>query len=135
MPDRLRELLGGPPDLVLSDMAPNTTGHSATDHIRIVALAELALHFRHGRAGARAAVLLVRSSRVGPSAQLAGTDETGLRDGAPCQTARESEGFERALCAGYGVSRATVKAGEASPLDPIKGGASEILSIEGGQGL
>jgi 23S rRNA (uridine2552-2'-O)-methyltransferase len=45
MPDKLRELLGGPPDLVLSDMAPNTTGHSATDHIRIVALAELALHF------------------------------------------------------------------------------------------
>jgi len=45
MPDKLREMLGGPPDLVLSDMAPNTTGHSATDHIRIVALAELALHF------------------------------------------------------------------------------------------
>jgi 23S rRNA (uridine2552-2'-O)-methyltransferase len=45
MPEKLREMLGGPPDLVLSDMAPNTTGHSATDHIRIVALAELALHF------------------------------------------------------------------------------------------
>jgi 23S rRNA (uridine2552-2'-O)-methyltransferase len=45
MPDRLRELLGGPADLVLSDMAPNTTGHAATDHIRIVALAELALDF------------------------------------------------------------------------------------------
>ncbi len=37
------ERLGGAADLVLSDMAPNTTGHSATDHIRIVALAELAL--------------------------------------------------------------------------------------------
>ncbi len=34
--------LGGPPDLVLSDMAPNTTGHAATDHLRIVALAEAA---------------------------------------------------------------------------------------------
>ena len=44
MPDRLIALLGGPPDLVLSDMAPNTTGHGATDHVRIVALAELALH-------------------------------------------------------------------------------------------
>ena len=43
MPARLAELLGGAPDLVLSDMAPNTTGHAATDHIRIVALAELAL--------------------------------------------------------------------------------------------
>ncbi len=42
-PARLRALLGGPADLVLSDIAPNTTGHAATDHIRIVALAELAL--------------------------------------------------------------------------------------------
>ena len=40
--DELRRALGGAPDLVLSDMAPNTTGHAATDHIRIVALAELA---------------------------------------------------------------------------------------------
>jgi len=45
MPDRLREALGGPADMVLSDMAPNTTGHAATDHVRIVALAELALDF------------------------------------------------------------------------------------------
>jgi 23S rRNA (uridine2552-2'-O)-methyltransferase len=37
--------LDGPADLVLSDMAPNTTGHGATDHLRIIALAELALDF------------------------------------------------------------------------------------------
>ena len=37
--------LAGPADVVLSDMAPNTTGHAATDHLRIMALAELALHF------------------------------------------------------------------------------------------
>ncbi len=45
MPGRLRAELGGPADLVMSDMAPNTTGHTATDHIRIIALAELALDF------------------------------------------------------------------------------------------
>ncbi|POF64118.1 rRNA methyltransferase [Novacetimonas maltaceti] len=45
MPDRLRELLDGPPDLVMSDMAPNTTGHAPTDHLRIIGLAELALDF------------------------------------------------------------------------------------------
>jgi 23S rRNA (uridine2552-2'-O)-methyltransferase len=39
----LLALLGGKPDLVLSDMAPNTTGHTGTDHIRIMALAELTL--------------------------------------------------------------------------------------------
>ena len=32
--------LGGPADVVLSDMAPAATGHAATDHLRIVALAE-----------------------------------------------------------------------------------------------
>jgi 23S rRNA (uridine2552-2'-O)-methyltransferase len=45
MDERLKTLLGGPADLVLSDMAPNTTGHVATDHIRIMALADMALAF------------------------------------------------------------------------------------------
>jgi 23S rRNA (uridine2552-2'-O)-methyltransferase len=38
----VKEVLGGPADLVLSDMAPPATGHAQTDHLRIVALAELA---------------------------------------------------------------------------------------------
>jgi 23S rRNA (uridine2552-2'-O)-methyltransferase len=42
---RVEALLGGQADLVLSDMAPNTTGHGATDHLRIMSLAELALDF------------------------------------------------------------------------------------------
>jgi 23S rRNA (uridine2552-2'-O)-methyltransferase len=45
MPEQLTQALGGTADLVLSDMAPNTTGHAATDHIRIVALAEMAVDF------------------------------------------------------------------------------------------
>ena len=45
MPERLAEMLGGKVDLVLSDMAPNTTGHGATDHLRIMALADMALAF------------------------------------------------------------------------------------------
>ncbi len=44
-PERLKELLGGPADLVLSDMAPNTTGHKSTDHIRIMAVVEAAYYF------------------------------------------------------------------------------------------
>ena len=43
--ERLIAELGGKADLVLSDMAPNTTGHAATDHLRIMALAEAALDF------------------------------------------------------------------------------------------
>lgn len=45
MPGRLTDLLGGKADLVMSDMAPNTTGHAPTDHLRIIGLAELALDF------------------------------------------------------------------------------------------
>lgn len=48
MAARLRDVLGGRADLVLSDMAPNTTGHNATDHLRIMGLAELALDFAIG---------------------------------------------------------------------------------------
>ena len=41
-PGRLIEMLGGQADLVMSDMAANATGHKRTDHLRIMALAELA---------------------------------------------------------------------------------------------
>ena len=44
-PDRLIALLGGSPDVVLSDMAPNTVGHKQTDHLRIMNLIELAADF------------------------------------------------------------------------------------------
>jgi 23S rRNA (uridine2552-2'-O)-methyltransferase len=45
MGKRLLDMLGGAPDLVLSDMAHNTVGHKATDHLRIVALIEIAADF------------------------------------------------------------------------------------------
>ena len=41
----LMEHLGGPADLVLSDMAPNTVGHRKTDHLRIMGLIEIAADF------------------------------------------------------------------------------------------
>jgi len=44
-PDRLKALLGGSADVVLSDMAANATGHRKTDHLRIMALAEAAVLF------------------------------------------------------------------------------------------
>ena len=42
---RLMAMLGGAPDVILSDMAPNTTGHRQTDHLRIVGLIEAAADF------------------------------------------------------------------------------------------
>ena len=44
-PEQLKEALGGPADLVLSDMAANTVGHPQTDHLRTMGLVEAALDF------------------------------------------------------------------------------------------
>ena len=44
-PERLKEMLGGQADVVLSDMAANATGHRRTDHLKIMALAEAAAEF------------------------------------------------------------------------------------------
>jgi 23S rRNA (uridine2552-2'-O)-methyltransferase len=43
VPAMLKQALEGPADIVLTDMAAPTTGHRATDHIRTIALVEIAL--------------------------------------------------------------------------------------------
>jgi 23S rRNA (uridine2552-2'-O)-methyltransferase len=44
-PEKIRQALEGGADLVMSDMAAPTIGHSRTDHLRIMALAEAAYQF------------------------------------------------------------------------------------------
>lgn len=44
-PAKLKAMLGGPADVVLSDMAANATGHAKTDHLKIMALVEAAVEF------------------------------------------------------------------------------------------
>ena len=44
-PGAIKAALGGPADVVLSDMAAPATGHATTDHLRIMALAEAAYDF------------------------------------------------------------------------------------------
>ena len=44
-PDKLKAMLDGPADVVLSDMAANSTGHRPTDHLKIMALVEAAAEF------------------------------------------------------------------------------------------
>jgi 23S rRNA (uridine2552-2'-O)-methyltransferase len=46
-PDTIKGLLGGPADVLLSDMAANATGHRPTDHLKIMALAEAAAEVAH----------------------------------------------------------------------------------------
>lgn len=43
--ERLKSLLNGEADIVMSDMAANTTGHQQTDHLRTIALVETAYEF------------------------------------------------------------------------------------------
>ena len=44
-PKLLKDALGGPADVVLTDMAAPATGHAATDHLRVMALLEAAFDF------------------------------------------------------------------------------------------
>ncbi len=44
-PAKLKEMIGGRADVVMSDMAANTTGHRKTDQLRIVGLVEIAVAF------------------------------------------------------------------------------------------
>lgn len=44
-PDKIRSYLEASPDVVLSDLAANTTGHKQTDHLKTVALVEAAADF------------------------------------------------------------------------------------------
>ena len=68
-PDALMEALGGPPDLVLSDMAANTVGHKQTDHLRTMGLVETAADFAIGQLAPGGAFV----AKV-----LAGGTDTGL---------------------------------------------------------
>ncbi|MEM7439095.1 MAG: RlmE family RNA methyltransferase [Pseudomonadota bacterium] len=43
--DKVKDWLGGPADVVMSDMAASSSGHKQTDHLRIIALCEAAAYF------------------------------------------------------------------------------------------
>lgn len=44
-PTKLIEMMGSKADIVMSDMAANTTGHTPTDHLRIMDLCERSFNF------------------------------------------------------------------------------------------
>ena len=89
VPAMLKEALGGPADLVLTDMAAPTTGHRATDHLRTTALVEIALEVAEDtlEAGRR----LCRQGVSGRRRQLAsGADQEILPRREACQAAGQS---------------------------------------------
>jgi 23S rRNA (uridine2552-2'-O)-methyltransferase len=68
-PDRLMTMLGGRADIVMSDMAANTTGHRKTDQLRIVGLVELAAHFA-GEVLKPGGAFLAKTFQSGADAEL-----------------------------------------------------------------
>lgn len=62
--DKLKRLLDGKADIVMSDMAANTIGHQQTDHLRTMALVELAYDFAKDVL-AEGGILLPKFSRAG----------------------------------------------------------------------
>ena len=88
--------LGGSADLVLSDMAPNTTGHGATDHLRILGLAELALETALA-ALAPGGGFVAEGVPGRRRAEFPGRAEARLPRRAPCEAAGQPQGQQRAL--------------------------------------
>ncbi len=103
-PDAIRAALGGPADLVLSDLAAPTTGHRQTDHLRTLGLVEAAVDF------ARTVLqpggdFVAKVFRGGTESALLARPEARLRRRPPRQAAGEPAGIGRALSRRQGLSR------------------------------
>ncbi len=114
-PEKLIAMMGGRADVVMSDMAPNTTGHRKTDQLRIVGLIETAAAFADRRAQSRRNVsgqgLSERRRR-----RTGRAIEARFFQRAPRQAGVEPAGFVGALRAGDGIS------GRREGVSPIAGG-------------
>ena len=103
-PDRLKAMLGGKADVVLSDMAANATGHRQTDHLRIMALAEAAAHFAR-EVLAPGGNLLCKVLQGGTEAALLGRAQARFRQRQTHQAAGKPHRLRRALSARPRLSR------------------------------
>ena len=123
-PDRLKAMLGGPADVVLSDMAANATGHRKTDHLRIMALAEAAAEFAR-EVLAPGGAFLCKVLQGGTEAALLGAAQARLRQREARQAGGEPRGFGRALSAGDGISRTGCHAcASRHPVNSVQGNRS-----------
>jgi len=143
----LRARLGGPADVVLSDLAPNTTGDRVTDRLRSEAVCEdilafvpevlapggaLVLKLLRGAEAVvvpRARVLFAKVHHVRPRATRAESSEiylvcTGFRPpGAESSTASPSSGESRAASSASSSSSGSGSCGATSPAE--SSGATE----------
>ena len=103
-PAKLKTMLGGAADVVLSDMAANATGHRKTDHIKIVALVEAAGEFAR-EVLAPGGSFLAKVLQGGTEVELLAALKRDFANCAAREAGRQPFGFGRALSAGDGISR------------------------------
>lgn len=102
-PERLKEMLGGQADVVLSDMAANTTGHRQTDHLKIVALVEMAAEFAR-EVLAPGGSFIAKVLQGGTEGELLASLKRDFKV-VKHIAAGKPEGFGGALCAGDRIPR------------------------------
>lgn len=92
MAERLVSAIGGPPSLVLSDMAADTIGHQQTDHIRTIALAEVAARFAvdHLARGGALIAKVFQGGAQGPLLEILKANFTSVRHWKPPSSRSES---------------------------------------------
>ena len=91
-PDLLKEKLGGPADVVLSDMAANATGHRKTDHLKIMALVEAAAEFAK-EVLAPGGAFVAKVLQGGTENELLGRAQARFRGGEACEAGRQPLGL------------------------------------------
>ncbi len=128
-PAKLKDALGGPADLILSDMAANTVGHPQTDHLRTMALVEAGLEFADG--GAQAGRSLPRQgARRGRGLGARRRAKAAIYDGEARQTAGQPQGFFRVVCRSPGLQGVTC-AGPFSACDGRRRARKAAQSVNG----
>ena len=86
--DKLKALLDGEADIVMSDMAANTTGHQQTDHLRTIALVEIAYDFAK-EVLAEGGIFIAKVFKGGAEAGLLADIKKNFSKGDPLQTGCE----------------------------------------------
>ncbi len=104
-PRILKEWLGGPADVVLSDMAANATGHRKTDHLRIIGLVERAAEFAC-EILADGGCFLSKVLQGGTETRAARRAQAAVCRCEACQAQGEPGRVVRTLRAGNGLPRA-----------------------------
>ena len=103
-PEQIKAMLGGGADGVMSDMAANATGHKQTDHLKIVALAELAADFAK-EVLAPGGFFVAKVLQGGTEHQLLAALKRDFALVRHLKPAASRPDFGRALCARHRISR------------------------------